>query len=63
MIIDIKKLEQDKEGFENLLAEQHQRLEDAQAIILRVEGILGYIAGLIEQTNIPEPPPEKSKEV
>lgn len=58
MNIDIKKLEQDKVGFEQLLAEQHHRLEDAQAIILRVEGILGYIVELIQQET-PELPIEK----
>ena len=47
-----KQLEQDQQKFENMLVEQRQLLSDAQINCLKLEGVLEYIYGCLDNLKV-----------
>lgn len=52
--LTIKQLEQDQQKFESLLVEQRQVLSDAQINCIKLEGVLEYIYGNLDNLKVGE---------
>jgi len=56
--LTIKRLEEDKAGFETLLVEQKRILAETEATILRLEGARIYVGNTIERLQKERSPEE-----
>ena len=60
--LTIKELENDKAGFEQLIAQQRQVLVNTEAAILRLEGAHVYVSNNLKRLQQKEQPPEEVKD-